>query len=115
MDLGKVATKCLKLHRSIGNDVILWLPGDRMSRLLYAYDDIRCCLNLSCTSESRIAPYESIYTSLFSLSDLALHLKMVALETIRASNARLHELGPGLVALFGTYLAYRSSELPSAN
>jgi hypothetical protein len=28
---------------------------------------------------------------------------MVALEIVNASNARLRELGPGLVALFGTY------------
>jgi hypothetical protein len=31
---------------------------------------------------------------------------MVALDTVKASNARLHELGPGLVALFGTALSF---------
>lgn len=29
---------------------------------------------------------------------------MVALDTVNASNARLRELGPGLVALFGAIL-----------
>lgn len=28
---------------------------------------------------------------------------MVALDIVHASNARLRELGPGLVALFGTH------------
>ena len=29
---------------------------------------------------------------------------MVALDLVHASNARLRELGPGLVALFGQYI-----------
>jgi len=31
---------------------------------------------------------------------------MVALDIVKASNARLRELGPGLVALFGTTLSF---------
>jgi hypothetical protein len=33
---------------------------------------------------------------------------MVALEIVNTSNARLRELGPGLVALFGTFILHTS-------